>query len=118
MITRVRLSAIGKTEKPRFTVEPDAGPDASEALKGRRKIFIPESRCFEEAPVYDGHKLCHGNRIVGPALIEQVNTTVFVSADFDAFCDPMGSFVVTKKGFEIKAAGGKSAGGKSAGGKS
>jgi N-methylhydantoinase A len=107
-LINVRLSAVGKTEKPRFTDEPDAGSDASGAQKGARKIYIPEKTNFEEASVYDGHLLKHGMGITGPALIEQVNTTVFVSAGFDVFCDPMGSFVVFKKGFDVKAVGGKS----------
>ena len=62
----------------------------------------PERGAPEEVPVYDGHALKHGNLITGPALIEQVNTTVFVSAGFDTFCDPMGSFVVHQKGFDVK----------------
>ena len=34
-------------------------------------------------PVYDGHRMRHGNRIAGPAMIEQVTTDVFVSRPYD-----------------------------------
>jgi len=77
--------------------EAPAGPDASAAVKGSRSIFIPEQEAFREVKVYDGHNLKHGNRIEGPALIEQVNTTVLVTEAFDTFCDAMGSFVVYRR---------------------
>ena len=48
-------------------------------------------------PVYDGHALRYGNRIGGPAVVEQKNTTLFMSADFDAAVDSMGSFVVYRR---------------------
>jgi len=106
-LINVRLSAVGETEKPAFGEEGAVEEDARGTFKGRRKVFIPENSVFEETPVYDGHALRHGNRIDGPALIEQRNTTVFVSAQFDAFCDSMGSFVVHRKGFDVKAKEGK-----------
>ncbi len=104
-LINVRLSAVGITEKPRFNKRAEAGSDASTALKGERSVFVPEHGAFETAPVYDGHALKRGNFITGPALIEQVNTTLFVSAAFDAACDPMGSFVVYRKGYDVTALG-------------
>lgn len=100
-LINVRLGAIGDTDKPRFEQEAASGPDASAAVKSRRSVFIPEKDAFQEVPVYDGHILKHGNRIEGPALIEQVNTTVLVTSAFDTFCDAMGSFVVHTKGFDV-----------------
>ncbi|MBU0754477.1 MAG: hydantoinase/oxoprolinase family protein, partial [Planctomycetes bacterium] len=104
-LINVRLCAVGITDKPRFETEPAAGPDPTPALKKRRKIHVPENESFEEVPVYDGHALKHGMRISGPALMEQVNTTVLVTASFDAFCDAMGSFVVHQKGFDLSGGG-------------
>ena len=34
----------------------------------------------------------------GPAVIEQRNTTLFVSGDFDMVVDQVGSFVVYRRG--------------------
>jgi N-methylhydantoinase A len=63
-------------------------------------VYIPEDRTSKYAPVYDGHQTRHGNHIAGPALIEQVNTTLLLSGSFDCLCDPYGSFVVFRKGEE------------------
>ena len=55
---------------------------------------------FREIPVYDGHKMRHGNRIAGPAMIEQETTAIFVSDAFDCAVDALGSFALFRKGRE------------------
>ena len=99
-IINVRVQAIGLTEKPHYKEEPWAGEDASGAAKGRRSVYIPETNAFKEVPVYDGHRMRHGNRITGPAMIEQETTAIFVSACYDCVVDAYGSFALYQKGRE------------------
>jgi len=99
-IINVRVQAIGATARPEPRAEPWGGTDAAHALKGRRSMYVPERKAFEPVPVYDGHALRHGNRITGPAMIEEVTTAVFVSAGYDCAVDALGSFVVYRKGRE------------------
>jgi len=106
-LINVRLRATGVTEKPGFSEEAAAGEDARAALKGERPVYVPEKGEFNPVPVFDGHALLRGNRLTGPALIEQRNTTVFVSADYDAFVDSRGSFVVHRKGYNVATRGGQ-----------
>jgi N-methylhydantoinase A len=101
-LINVRLRAAGLTEKPAYAEEPDAGRDPGAALKGERRAYIPEDRASRFALVYDGHKTRHGNHILGPALIEQVNTTLLLTASYDCLCDRHGSFVVYQKGQESR----------------
>jgi N-methylhydantoinase A len=74
------------------------------ALKGKRSMYIPETKTFRDTPVYDGHKMHFGNRITGPAMIEQVTTAIFVSDSYDCAVDALGSFVIWQKGREDLAA--------------
>jgi N-methylhydantoinase A len=111
-LINVRLRAIGRTEKPSRVEEARGGEDPSEALKGERRAYVPESGDFEVVPVYDGHRTRHGHRILGPALVEQVNTTLFLSRDFDCVLDRYGSFAVYPKG--ISASGSLRLGGAAA----
>ena len=99
-IINVRLQAVGITDKPTGRSEPHAGPDGSAAIKGERGVYIPEDKAFRPVPIHDGHKLRHGNRIAGPAMIEEVTTAIFVSAAYDCVCDSTGSFAVYRKGRE------------------
>jgi len=99
-IINVRVQAIGLTDKPYYKQESWAGADASAALKGRRKVYIPETNAFEEVPVYDGHRMRFGNQLAGPAMIEQETTAIFVSASYDCVVDSYGSFALYHKGRE------------------
>jgi N-methylhydantoinase A len=99
-IINVRVQAIGLTDKPHYRRESWAGADASAAAKGRRKVYIPETNAFKEVPVYDGHRMRFGNRIAGPAMIEQETTAIFVSASYDCVVDAYGSFALYQKGRE------------------
>jgi N-methylhydantoinase A len=99
-IINVRVQAIGLTDKPYYKLETWAGANASAAAKGRRKVYVPETDAFKVVPVYDGHKMRFGNRIAGPAMIEQETTAIFVSASFDCIVDAYGSFALYRKGRE------------------
>ncbi len=96
-LINLRIRAVGTTDKPGFVKEEYAGNDASETQKGERVVYIPEREGFQEVPVYDGSQTRFGHTISGPAIIEQVNTTLFLSASFDCICDQYGSFVVNMK---------------------
>jgi len=99
-LINMRLTCIGKTDKPQFSDEKDHGKDASKALKGKRKVYLPHEKDFEEINVYDGSKLRCGNKVIGPGIIEQVNTTTFVSPDYNVVCDRYGSYTMYLKARE------------------
>ena len=67
--------------------------------QGRARGLCVRKGNVPTIPVYDGHRLRHGNRIVGPALIETVTTAVFISEATTAV-DRYGSFVLYRKGRE------------------
>jgi N-methylhydantoinase A len=99
-IINVRLQAIGATDRPAYRSEAGVATDAGAALKGRRSVYIAERDAFAEVPVYDGHRMHCGHRIVGPALVEQQTTAIVVSQGYDCVVDQLGSFVVYAKGRE------------------
>jgi N-methylhydantoinase A len=94
----VRVQALGFTEKPSFNEEQFAGSDSSAALKGERPAYIFSKKLYETVPVYDGHKMHYGNRVSGPAIIEEITTAIYVSESFDCLVDQFGSFALYKKG--------------------
>lgn len=97
-LINIRLRAVGLTDKPACAEQAYTGPDADTALKGERRAYVPEDGAFRFVSVYDGHKTGHGNHIPGPALIEQVNTTLLLTCSYDCICDGYGTFVVYSKG--------------------
>jgi N-methylhydantoinase A len=93
-LINVRVRSVGHTERPTLPRLAEGGPDASGALKGSRRAWVPDREDFEEVAVYDGHALLAGNEIAGPALIERTDTTIFVTASYDATVDALGSIVL------------------------
>ncbi len=93
-LINMRLRAVGLTEKPRFFEQEFAGADASGALKGRRPVYLPQEKSFFEAPVYDAFALRYGHEIEGPAILEQVNTTIFVTPEYRLIVDKYGSYTL------------------------
>ena len=94
-LINARLAAVGITEKPAPAEEPEAGDNPDRAFRERRRIFLPEGRRFSEAPVYDGNRLAHGNRLEGPAVVETAVTTILVPEEFALFVDRFGTAVLT-----------------------
>ena len=96
-LINLRLLSVGRTVKPEFKQEEYDGEIPDKALKKRRKVYLPLKEQFVDVPVYDGHKLKYGNKVIGPALIEQVNTTTFVTPEYSVLCDRYGSYTMYLK---------------------
>lgn len=73
-----RVEATGEVPPIMLDELPFAGPDASGALKAKRKVYLPKNGGFEEVNIYDGEKLKHGNVLNGVAIIETEGSTVGV----------------------------------------
>jgi N-methylhydantoinase A len=95
-LINVRVRSQGLTDKPRSEELVGGGTDPGSALSGRRRAFVPELDEFMEIPVFDGHLLRAGNRIDGPALIERITTTIFITSTYTARIDSLGSTVVER----------------------
>ena len=83
-----RIEAAGLVRKARFQPQTEAGPDASAAITGRRDMWLPEAGGFVSCPVYDRERLQAGNRIAGPAIVEQMDTTTIVLPGMVAVVEP------------------------------
>ena len=98
-IINVRLRAIGVTEKPPSLSgsKGDEVTSLESAIKGKRPAYIPEVDAMREVTVYDGERLTGQIRIKGPAIIEQVNTTIFLGESYDCETGIEGAIVVFNK---------------------
>jgi N-methylhydantoinase A len=96
-LINMRVVCIGETEKPKFFIQEYAGEDPGQAFKRRRSVYRPVEGRFEDIDVFDGLALEYGNRVEGPAIIEQVNTTTFVSGRYNVLVDKFGSYTMFLK---------------------
>lgn len=71
------------------------GPDASAAIKGHRRAWFDGQQL--DTPVYDGAKLRAGNLIEGPAIIEEVTTTMVLPVSFRCTVDEIRGYQLELK---------------------
>lgn len=81
--TAWRISAIGKTPKTRLRELDKEDKDGSSAIKSKRLAFFRSEENFVESLIYNGDKLNYGNKIIGPAIIEEKNTTIVIPPDYN-----------------------------------
>jgi N-methylhydantoinase A len=83
-----RVEAAGLVRKAAFQPRPDQGADASAAIIGRRDVWLPETGGFVPCPVFARDKLDAGNRIAGPAIVEQMDATTLILPGMIARVEP------------------------------
>jgi N-methylhydantoinase A len=83
-----RVEAIGLVHKVKLQPELEVGPDASPAVIGERHVWLPEAGGHLTCRVYNREKLRAGNRIAGPAIIEQMDATTLVLPEMIGRVEP------------------------------
>ena len=93
----LRVSAIGLTDRilPKKIAAGSQSPKA--ALKGERKVHFQEAGNFIDCPIYERELLKGGNRVQGPAVIEQPDSTVLIPPSFRVEVDSLGRLNMTRK---------------------
>jgi N-methylhydantoinase A len=94
-IVSLRSAIIGQLRKPPFEhiAKGGAEPDA-ESFRGKRPVYFA-SAGFVDTPTYDRPALKAGNKIAGPALIEEHASTTVVHPGDSVEIDAFGDLVIT-----------------------
>lgn len=84
----IRLVAHGLIERPSLRQSDHTGTAAA-AETGARDVYFEEENGFVSTKVYDRDRLLPGAQLVGPAIVEQMDSTVLIrpgmSADVDHY---------------------------------
>ncbi len=89
----IESTMYGRIDKPaRPSLPSSKGPD--DAVKSRRDLIMSRDGDPVDAPVYDGNKLGAGDRIEGPAVIEEDTTTILVAPEWIAELHESGVYVL------------------------
>ena len=54
------------------------GHDDNDALKGHRNLYIPAKGSFPACPIYDRYRLMPGDRVSGPAVVEERESSLLL----------------------------------------
>jgi len=94
-VVNLRLVARGIPQPPEIPRQKPAGPDPSAALVERRPVDLAEGGGRLDCPVFDRARLAAGSRLVGPAIVEQFDSTTLVLPGQRALVDELGCLVIT-----------------------
>lgn len=89
-----RLAARGPVPNVPGQGAQQSSEPAQEARVGWRPIYIPESRSFETADVYNGYRLVPGVSFSGPAVIEERESTFVINGRAAISVDEFGNVIV------------------------
>ncbi len=94
-IVSIRTSVSGTMFKPTLAHAATGGIDPpNDALTGKRPVYFSQAGGWVDTPVYWRERLLAGNRITGPALIEEyASTTVALPGD-RIEVDALGNLVI------------------------
>jgi N-methylhydantoinase A len=95
-VVNIESTLFGRIDKPK-SPKLKSGGTAAKALKGYRKAIFAASGKTSRTPIYDGGKLGAGAAIAGPAIIEEVTTTIVLEPGWSAKLDASGSYVISRK---------------------
>ncbi|KAB7708265.1 hydantoinase/oxoprolinase family protein [Bacillus aerolatus] len=93
----LRVQAIGHVPKPEFVEEKPNG-DLKDALKEKRDVYFEEAEGFVQTPIYSRPNIPVQSIIKGPAVVEQIDSTIVIPPNFEARIDNYRNIILSWKG--------------------
>jgi N-methylhydantoinase A len=94
-VVNIESTLCGVVDKPaRMSIGKGVPPQ--KALKGQRDAVFSADGKRSRTPIYDGTPLGAGAVIKGPAVIEEVTTTIVIEPGWTARLDASGSYLITR----------------------
>ncbi len=90
-----RVTAKGEVSKIDLRNHEMGDADPSEALIGKRDVFFEESNGFVNTSVFHRKKLKPNNVIEGPAIVEQMDSTIVIPPHCKAEIDVYRNIIIT-----------------------
>lgn len=97
-IVAIRIKAVLQPPAPQLPMMERASEDASHALIGERSMIFASGEL--SARIYRREQLRHGNRVSGPALLAQMDSTILLPPGWEGRVDAWGNLVAEWRGIE------------------
>ncbi|MCC7487046.1 MAG: hydantoinase/oxoprolinase family protein [Burkholderiales bacterium] len=89
--------SVTASSRPKRAARARAAPRKRPAPAFRRRMLDPGSAKWRDIPVYERTALRPGSAVPGPALIAEDQTTIVVTADFEASVNSLGHVVLDQR---------------------
>lgn len=91
-IVNLRAVALGKGARLSLSAAAIDGPDATHAQTDEQRTYFDDD--FLPTPIYDRAKLKPGNRLTGPAIVTEMDSTTVVLPHFTAALDRYANILI------------------------
>ncbi|MFQ5904173.1 MAG: hydantoinase/oxoprolinase family protein, partial [Candidatus Binatia bacterium] len=91
-VVNVRAVGVGRTRRLELPQVAEGPKDLSEAVVEVRRIY--HGGRFLEAPVYDRSRLGYGNRLPGPAIVTEMDSTSLILPEHVGEVDTVGNLLI------------------------
>lgn len=95
-LVNLEVMASGAVDKPALPELEAGSGDPAAALDSWRAMLFDDAGLRVDTPVYDGARLLAGDRIAGPAVIEEPTTTIVVRPGWNALLHGSGTYLLTR----------------------
>ncbi len=92
-LVNVRVTAVGRTEKPALSELETASLPVEAAIRQYRDVCF-SAPDFINGPVYDRYRLGAGARLTGPAVVDEIDSTVVIHPGYAATVDRYGNLLI------------------------
>jgi N-methylhydantoinase A len=96
----LRLAAVGRIARPRLRELAADPADKATGLRTRRPVFFAEAGGWLDCPIYDRYRLPAQMTILGPAIVEELDSTTVIHPDQRAVVDRYGNLRIAAAGAE------------------
>ncbi len=102
-LVAIRVKAILQLDQPELPTEPSADPSAEHALLATRPMTFTTG--IHQARIYERARLHHGNRVEGPALLVQDDSTILLPPAWEGIVDAWGNITAQRNTTETPQSG-------------
>ena len=95
-LVNIESTLYGRVERPN-QASIAGNSRLEDAVKGERKLIFSDDGSGTSAQVYDGAKIGAGDRISGPAVIEEATATIVVQPGWQIELDSSASYRITRQ---------------------
>jgi N-methylhydantoinase A len=91
------VAGISKVKRPTLQRLSEKGRSMSKALKEERQVYLGRDKKSRRLPIYQKDGLPLNKSFKGPAIVEEVTSTIVVTDDFKAVVDKFGNVILTRR---------------------
>ena len=96
-LVSLRLVSLGLVPQAKLSPGKITGRKVEAAKTGERKVFFGKEHGRLATAIYDRKLLEPGHKIIGPAIVEQMDTTTVIHPEQEATVDEYGNIIIKEK---------------------